>query len=81
MIPFILLLIVFFACRIAGLLWAPAVKASLIGLAILLLAVFPANVHAARHRLTIDGRKVPGLAVCTLMQIIFLAAVIAAGWG
>jgi uncharacterized membrane protein len=63
-----------------GLLWEPVVKIASAGLALMLIAVFPANVYAARHRLTIDGRKVPGLAVRTLLQVIFLGAVLAAGW-
>lgn len=64
----------------AGLLWSPAAKAASVGLALLLIAVFPANVRAARHRMTIGGRRVPGLAVRTLLQLVFLGAVIAAGW-
>ena len=63
-----------------GMLWAPVTRAASVGLAILLVALFPANVYAARHQLTIDGRKVPGLFVRTVLQIVFLAAVIAAGW-
>lgn len=63
-----------------GILWPPTSKFAAAGLAVLLLALFPANVYAARHHLTIDGRPVPGLAVRTALQIIFLAAVIAAGW-
>jgi uncharacterized membrane protein len=64
----------------AGLLWTPTRKAASIGLSLMLLAVFPANVRAAREHLTIDGRKVPGLAVRTLMQLFFLGSVVAAGW-
>ena len=63
-----------------GMLWAPTQRAASTGLAVLLIAIFPANVYAARHRLTIGGRKVPGLIVRTALQIIFLAAVLAAGW-
>jgi uncharacterized membrane protein len=63
-----------------GLLWTPTVRAASVGLTLMLIAVFPANVRAARQSLTIGGRKVPGLAVRTLMQVVFLAAVIAAGW-
>jgi uncharacterized membrane protein len=63
-----------------GLLWTPTAKGASVGLALLLIAIFPANVYAARHELTIDGRKVPGLAVRTAMQIVFLAAVLVAGW-
>ncbi len=47
------------------------------GLSLLLIAVFPANVHAARQRLTIGGRQVPALLPRTLLQIVFLAATIA----
>lgn len=64
-----------------GILWTPTAKAASVGLAILLIAMFPANVYAARRQLTIDGRKVPGLVVRTALQIVFLLAVIAAGWG
>ena len=63
-----------------GLLWAPTAKAASVGLILLLIAMFPANVYAARHRLTIAGRKVPGLVARTAMQIVFLVAVITAGW-
>lgn len=49
------------------------------GLALLLVAVFPANVHAARARLAIGGRPVTPLASRTVLQILFLAAVLAAG--
>jgi uncharacterized membrane protein len=48
-------------------------------LALLLVALFPANVRAARERLRILGRPVPPLAVRTLMQLIFIAALIAVG--
>src|ERR1700722_18618542 len=44
-----------------GMLWTPVTKAVSLGLAILLVTLFPANVYAARHQLTIDGRRVPGL--------------------
>lgn len=63
-----------------GMLWAPTTKAASIGLAIMLIAIFPANVHAARQQMTIGGRKVPDLFVRTVLQGVFLAAVIAAGW-
>jgi uncharacterized membrane protein len=63
-----------------GMLWVPVTRAASVGLAILLVALFPANVYAARNQLTIDGRKVPGLFLRTVLQIVFLSAVIAAGW-
>jgi uncharacterized membrane protein len=49
-----------------------------IGLVLLLIAMFPANAYAARHKLTIGGRPVPSLPVRTLLQIIFIAAVMLA---
>src|SRR5262249_15318391 len=54
--------------------WAAA------GLALLLLAVFPANVHAARPALTIGGRPATPLVARTVLQVVFLAAVLAAGF-
>lgn len=47
------------------------------GLSLLLMAVFPANVHAARQCLTIAGRQVPALLPRMLLQIVFLAATVA----
>lgn len=47
-------------------------------LALLLLALFPANVHAAREKLTIAGQPVPGIAVRTAIQIVFMAALVSA---
>ena len=47
-----------------------------LGLALMLLAVFPANVRAAREGLTIAGRPVPTLFLRPLLQIVFLAATI-----
>ncbi|WP_394822462.1 DoxX family protein [Pendulispora albinea] len=55
--------------------WASA------GLTLLLLAVFPANLHAASHHLTIGGVPVPAAGPRTLIQLVFLAAVLAAGFG
>ena len=48
-----------------------------LGLAFMLVAVFPANIRAARERLTIASRPVPMLLPRTLLQIVFLAATIA----
>lgn len=49
------------------------------GLALLLVAMFPANVHAAREGLTIAGSPVTALGVRTVLQVVFVAAVLAAG--
>ncbi|MCP3097359.1 DoxX family protein [Myxococcus sp. K15C18031901] len=48
-----------------------------LGLTLMLVAMFPANVHAARERLSIAGAPVPSLAPRTLIQAVFLAATVA----
>ncbi|WP_438030270.1 DoxX family protein [Sorangium sp. So ce233] len=48
-----------------------------IGLTILLVAMFPANVHAARAGLTLGGSPVTPLVPRTLLQIVFVAATVA----
>jgi uncharacterized membrane protein len=55
-----------------------SVYASL-GLAIMLVAMFPANIKAAREGLTIAGKPTSKVVVRTVLQTIFLAAVILAG--
>jgi len=47
------------------------------GLGLLLLCLFPANVRAAREKMTIGGRPVPALLPRTAIQIVFVAATIA----
>lgn len=49
------------------------------GLALLLIAMFPANIHAARQHLKIGGRPVPTIGVRSVIQVIFLGCVILAG--
>ncbi|MGD0938516.1 MAG: hypothetical protein ABR905_02305 [Terracidiphilus sp.] len=56
---------------------APAVAAMA---AVMLVCIFPANVKAARERLTIGGRPVPGLAVRSAIQIVFLLALAVSVW-
>ena len=50
---------------------------SAFGLSLLLIAVFPANVHAARERLTIAGRQATALLPRMLLQIVFFVATVA----
>jgi uncharacterized membrane protein len=50
------------------------------GLALLLVAMFPANVHAARAGLEIGGAAVMPLAPRAALQAAFLAAVLVAGF-
>jgi uncharacterized membrane protein len=52
-------------------------RAAAWGLALMLIAVFPANVHAARAHLRIGGRPVPALPTRTALQVLFLAALVA----
>ena len=47
-----------------------------IGLALLLIIMFPANIFAARKGITIDGKPTTPLFLRTILQIIFLTAVI-----
>lgn len=49
------------------------------GLFLMLIALFPANIYAARHRLKIAGQPVPSLLSRTIIQIIFLVALWFAG--
>jgi uncharacterized membrane protein len=62
-----------------GILFPATSRAASICLAVLLVTMFPANVRAARKRLTIGGRPTPKLLVRTLLQLVFLAAVLLAG--
>jgi uncharacterized membrane protein len=64
-----------------GLLIPATARAAATCLTVLLIAMFPANVHAARQKLTIMGRPVPSLPIRALLQIIFVAALLTAGWG
>ncbi|MFI7277890.1 DoxX family protein [Streptomyces sp. NPDC049879] len=61
----------------AGLLIPPLAPYAAIGLAVLLLALFPANVHAARQHLTLGGRPATPLPLRTVLQVVFLAATVA----
>ncbi|WP_411343281.1 DoxX family protein [Paenibacillus sp. WLX1005] len=62
-----------------GILFDATSRAASIGLAVLLIAMFPANVFAAKKKLTIGGKPVTGLLVRTIIQLIFIAAVLLAG--
>lgn len=57
-----------------GLMLPATARYAAAGLCLMLLAIFPANVHAARQHLTIAGRGVPGLVPRTVLQIVFVAA-------
>jgi uncharacterized membrane protein len=51
------------------------------GLALLLIPMFAANVHAARQKLSIGGRPVTALPMRTAMQVLYILAALAAAWG
>lgn len=65
----------------AGLLLPRVAPWAASGLALLLVAVFPANVHAARAGLTIGGSPVTPLVPRIALQVVFLAATLVAGFG
>ncbi len=59
-----------------GLLISPLAPYAATGLGLLMLAMFPANVHAVRAGLTLDGKPVTPLGRRTLLQVVFLAAAV-----
>jgi uncharacterized membrane protein len=60
-----------------GLVLPMVARYAALGLFLMLLAIFPANIHAARERITIAGQQVESLVPRTLLQIVFLAATLA----
>jgi uncharacterized membrane protein len=62
----------------AGLLLPPVAPYAAIGLALLMIAMFPANVSAARRGLTLAGKPVTHLPARTALQVLFIAAAVAA---
>jgi uncharacterized membrane protein len=64
-----------------GLLLAGTARLAGFGLSLLLLCLFPANVRAARDKMTIGGTPVPPLLPRTVLQILFIAATLAVTFG
>src|SRR5215510_3897147 len=64
----------------AGLLIPSTSRAAAVCLAVLLVAMFPANIYAAREKLTIGGRPATALGPRVVLQVIFVAALLAAAW-
>jgi len=60
-----------------GLLVPLTARAAAICLAIILAAMFPANIRAAREHLTILGRPAPELMLRSVIQLLFIGALIA----
>jgi uncharacterized membrane protein len=63
-----------------GLLFPPAAPVAAVCLAALLMAMFPANVRAALQNLTIGGKAATGLPLRLALQVIFIAALLVAGF-
>jgi uncharacterized membrane protein len=63
-----------------GLLLPTTLGAAAACLVVLLLVTFPANVHAARQNLATGGKPATGLALRTFLQVVFIAALLAAGF-
>jgi len=63
-----------------GLFLPKTARAASICLALLLVALFPANIRAAREKLTIAGQGVPSVGVRGAIQLVFIATLIAAAW-
>jgi uncharacterized membrane protein len=63
-----------------GLLVPAIAPAAAVCLAMLLIALFPANIRAARKGLTIGGRPATALPLRTLLQLVFIVAVLVAGF-
>ena len=57
-----------------GLLVPPFVSLAAFGLGVLLVAMFPANIYAAQHGLTIGGRAAPPLAIRFPLQLFWVGA-------
>jgi uncharacterized membrane protein len=62
-----------------GLLIPQTARAAAISLAILLIAMFPANIRAARERFTIRGRTAMSVAARGAVQAIFVGSLVMVG--
>jgi uncharacterized membrane protein len=63
-----------------GLLLPATARGAAVCLAVLLVGMFPANVRAARERLTLGGKAATPLPLRTVLQIVFLGALMVAGF-
>ena len=64
----------------AGLVWTRTSRLAALCLAILFVAMFPANVYAAKHHLTIAGSPVTPLPLRTFVQLVLIASAAAIAW-
>ena len=63
----------------AGLFLPRTERAASLCLALLMIAIFPANIHVAGQ--TLHGMYMPAVPTRLLMQMIYIVLVLAAGWG
>jgi len=64
-----------------GLVYARTSRVAAVCLALLFIAMFPANIYAAQHQLTIGGKPVTELPLRTFVQIFLIAAAVAIARG
>ena len=64
----------------AGLLLPVTAPIAAVCLIVLLIVIFPANVRASRQHLTIGERQATALPLRALLQIVFIAALVVAGF-
>ena len=64
----------------AGLVWTRTARLAAVCLAILFVAMFPANVYAAQQDLTIGGSPVTPLPLRAFVQLVLIAAAAAIAW-
>jgi len=64
----------------AGLLIPATAPIAAVCLAMLLIGLFPANIRAAREHLTIGGRLATALPLRALLQLVYIAAALVAGF-
>jgi len=62
-----------------GLLWPRCSRLASACLAVLMIAVFPANVYGADQ--TVGGLHLPSVPVRLTMQVIYIVLLLVAGWG
>ena len=63
----------------AGLFFRRTERSASLAIALLMIAVFPANIHVAGQ--TVHGLYMPAVPVRLLMQLIYIVLVLTAGWG
>lgn len=64
----------------AGLVYTRTSRVAAVCLALLFIAMFPANIYAAQQHLSIGGRPVTELPLRTFVQIVLIASAVAVAW-